>query len=126
MPAVSRPKRLRGDLVRLVHAGGGVRDFALGAARILARAVPFDGVCVLTLDPATGLPTREVVENGLPASTARRMAEIEVGGSDVNNFDALARSERRAATSFRPRRHLARQARRTVSPRTATTSPRRN
>jgi DNA-binding CsgD family transcriptional regulator len=98
MPAVSRPQRLHGDLVRLVHRGAGVRDFALGAARILARAVPFDGVCVLTLDPATGLPTREVVENGLPAATARRMAEIEIGGNDVNNFGALARSERRAAT----------------------------
>jgi hypothetical protein len=92
------PERLRGDLVRLAHGGAGVRDFALGAARILARAVPFDGVCLLTLDPATRLPTREVVENGLPAATARRMAEIEIGGNDINNFDALARSERRAAT----------------------------
>jgi DNA-binding CsgD family transcriptional regulator len=98
MPVVSRPERLRGDVIRLVHGGSGVRDFALGAARILARAVPFDGVCVLTLDPATRLPTREVVENGLPAATARRMAEIEFGGNDINNFDALARSERRAAT----------------------------
>src|SRR5215207_3766323 len=97
MPVVSRPERVRDDLVRLVHDGAGVRDFALGAARILARAVPFDGVCVLTLDPATRLPTREVVENGLPAATARRMAEIEIGGNDINSFDALARSRRRSA-----------------------------
>ena len=98
MSAVSPRERLRGDLVRLVHRGAGVRDFALGAVRILARVVPFDGACVLTLDPATRLPTREVVENGLPAATARRMAEIEIGGNDVNGFDALARSESRAAT----------------------------
>jgi len=54
MPVAS-PERLRSDLVRLLHRGG-VRDFSLGAARSLARAVPFDGVCVLTMDPATVLP----------------------------------------------------------------------
>ena len=43
-----------------------MRDFALGAARILARAVAFEGVCVLTMDPATLVPTGQVVENGLP------------------------------------------------------------
>ena len=66
--AAASPERLRDDLVHLVHRGHGVREFALGAARILRRAVPFDGVCVLTLDPATLLPTGEVVENGLPAA----------------------------------------------------------
>jgi hypothetical protein len=35
---------------------------------VLARAVPFDGVCVLTMDPTTHLPTGEIVENGLPAA----------------------------------------------------------
>ncbi len=98
MAVGSSPERLRGDLNRLAHGGADVRGFALGAARILARAVPFDGVCVLTLDPATGLPTREVVENGLPAAAARRMAEIEIGGHDINGFDSLARSDQRAAT----------------------------
>jgi hypothetical protein len=44
---------VREDLVRLVHRGADVRGFALGAARILVRAVPFEGVCVLTMDPAT-------------------------------------------------------------------------
>jgi hypothetical protein len=49
--AVASSERLRDDLVGLLHRGGGVRDFSLGAARILARAVPFDGVCVVTRDP---------------------------------------------------------------------------
>jgi hypothetical protein len=40
------PGRLRDDLVGLVHRGAHVSNFALGAARILARAVPFEGVCV--------------------------------------------------------------------------------
>ena len=56
------------DIVRLVHRGLGVREFSLAAARALRRAVPFDGVCVVTMDPATLLPTGHVIENGLPES----------------------------------------------------------
>jgi len=96
--AVASPERVRGELARLVHRGAGVRDFALGAARILDRAVPFDGVCVLTMDPATHVPTGEVVENGLPEAATARMTEIEMRGQDFNSFDALARSGRRAAS----------------------------
>jgi DNA-binding CsgD family transcriptional regulator len=92
------PERLRGDLVRFVHRGADVRDFALGAARILARVVPFEGVCVLTMDPATLVPTGEVVENGLPTAAYARMAEIELRGEDYNAFRSLALSERHAAT----------------------------
>ena len=33
--AVASPERLRDDLVRLLHRGAGVREFSLGAARIL-------------------------------------------------------------------------------------------
>jgi DNA-binding CsgD family transcriptional regulator len=96
--AVASPEHLRDDLVRLVHRGADVRDFSLGAARILARAVSFDGVCVVTMDPATLLPTGEVVENGLPPAASRRMAEIETRGEDFNTFRALARSQPSAAT----------------------------
>jgi DNA-binding CsgD family transcriptional regulator len=92
------PERLRDDLVRLVHRGADVRDFAFGAARILARAVPFEGVCVLTMDPATLVPTGEVAENGLPTAAFTRMAEIEHRGEDFNAFRSLALSERHAAT----------------------------
>jgi DNA-binding CsgD family transcriptional regulator len=98
MAVGSPPERLRGDLIRLLHRGAGVRDFSLGAARILARTVPFDGVCVLTTDPATLLPTAEVVENGLPPAATRRLTEIEMRGEDFNTFDALAASDQGAAT----------------------------
>jgi DNA-binding CsgD family transcriptional regulator len=91
--AIVSPKRLRADLVALAHRDRGVREFSLGAARILRRAVPFDGVCVLTLDPATLLPTGEVVENGLPSSATARLTEIEIGETDFNKFDALARAK---------------------------------
>jgi DNA-binding CsgD family transcriptional regulator len=84
--------RLHADLVRLAHRGAGVREYSLRAARVLARAVPFDGLCVLTMDPATLLPTGEVVENGLPPAAIARLTEIEMGEADFNAFGALARS----------------------------------
>jgi DNA-binding CsgD family transcriptional regulator len=90
--------RLRDDLARLAHRGGGVRDFSLGAARALARSVSFDGVSVLTIDPATRLATSAFVENGLRGRAALRIAEIEYSESDVNTFGALARSGRKAAS----------------------------
>jgi len=85
-------------MVWLVHRGLGVRDFSLAAARALRRAVPFDGVCVLTIDPATLLPTSEVVENGLPAAAMARLTEIEIREPDYNKFDALTRAARPAAS----------------------------
>src|SRR5215217_5051570 len=90
MAGVSR-RQVRDELVGLAHRGLGVREYSLAAARALGRAVPFDGVCVLTLDPATLLPTGEVVENGLPGAARRRMAEIEIGEPDLLKFSALAR-----------------------------------
>jgi DNA-binding CsgD family transcriptional regulator len=92
------PERTRGEVGRLVHRGLGVRDFSLAAARALRSAVPFDGVCVLTLDPATLLPTGEVVENGLPADAMARLTEIEIREPDYNKFAALARATQRAAS----------------------------
>jgi DNA-binding CsgD family transcriptional regulator len=91
-------ERVRDDLVRLVHRGAGVRGFALGAARILARAVPFEGICVITTDPATLMPTAAVVENGPPTVTYPRLKEIEFGGEDVIPLRSLAVSDRHAAT----------------------------
>jgi len=66
-----------------------VRDYALGVARVLRRAVAFDGFCLLTIDPATHLPTSEIVQDGLPPSASPRMAEIEMREPDVNKFAAL-------------------------------------
>jgi DNA-binding CsgD family transcriptional regulator len=96
--AVALSEQLRGDLSRLVHSGASVRDFTLGAARILARAVPFDGVCLVTTDPATQLPTGEVIHNALPQAARARMAELELRREDFNTFHGLARSGRRAAS----------------------------
>ena len=91
-------ERTRGEIVRLIHRGLGVRDFSLAAARSLRRSVPFDGVCVVTIDPATLLPTGHVIENGLPDAVMPRYAEIEVREPDFNKFSALARARRPAAS----------------------------
>lgn len=72
--------------------------FALGAVRILARAVPFEGVVVLTMDPATLVPTGAVVENGPPTAAYPLLRENEFRGEDFIPFRSLARSECHAAT----------------------------
>lgn len=90
--------RVRDDLDQLVHRGLGVRDFSLAAARTIGRAVPFDGVCVLTMDPATRLPTAGVAENALPAEAFAQMAQIEYCSEDYNRWGDLARAGRRAAS----------------------------
>ena len=65
--------------------------------RILKRAVPFDGVGLLTVDPATLLPTSEVVDarlgvsDGVVLETWPRFIEIELREPDFNKFHALAR-----------------------------------
>lgn len=89
---------VRGDLVGLAHDGAGVREFSLRAAKIVSRAVGFDGVAVMTMDPATSIETGAWVQNGLPADATARLIEIEHCEGDVNTFAALARSGRLAAS----------------------------
>jgi DNA-binding CsgD family transcriptional regulator len=94
----SSRRHARSEILRLVHRGLGVEGFALAAARALHPAVSFDGFCMLTIDPATLLPTSEVVEHGLPEAALGRMAEIEVGEVDFNKFAELARAGLPAAS----------------------------
>jgi DNA-binding CsgD family transcriptional regulator len=96
--AVVRAESVRDELLRLVHRGLDVRGFALAAAHALRRAVPFDGICVVMMDPATLLPVGHVIENGLPESTMARYMEIEIREADVNKFTDLARAGGRAAS----------------------------
>jgi hypothetical protein len=96
--AVVPLERTRADIVRLSHRGLDVCQFSLAAARALHRAVPFDGVCVVTMDPATLLPTGHVIENGLPESAMRRYMEIELREPDVNKFVDLVRPGSSAAS----------------------------
>ena len=90
---------MREDIHSLLHRGLAPDGYAREVSRVMRRAIPFDGLCLLTLDPATLLPTREFVKNGLPEPAIVRMGEIEVGDEpDFNKFASLAHSASRAAT----------------------------
>ncbi len=91
-------ERVRDDIVRLVHGGLPVPDFARAVGSALVRVVPAEGTCLMTLDPATMLPTAEFVENGLPAAEMLRLVEIEVREPDFNKWTQLARAEHPAAS----------------------------
>lgn len=96
--AAATRARVRDDVVQFVHRGLALPDLARIVSGSLSRAVPFDGTCLLTVDPATLLPTGEIVENGLPPTAMPRLTEIELGEPDVNKFTALARAPVPAAT----------------------------
>ncbi len=98
MTVAATRSRVRADIVRAAHRGLGVREYSRVVTRTLGRVVPFEGTCLLTTDPATLLPTGEVVENGLPPDARARLAEIEVGEPDVNKFVALAHAGSPAAS----------------------------
>lgn len=83
--------RVCDDIVRIVHQGLGLQELAFTVGRSVHRAVPFDGTCLLTVDPATLLPTGEIVENGLPPTAMARLTEIELREPDFNKFADLVR-----------------------------------
>jgi DNA-binding CsgD family transcriptional regulator len=91
------PSRVRGEIIELAHAGLGMQEFAKRAARVVARAVPFDGVAVVMCDPATALPTDKWLENSVTGSDGARLADIELLEPDVNKISDLANSTRPAA-----------------------------
>lgn len=96
-----RSVRARGDLARLSHRAVGVREFSLAAGRVLRRVMPFDGVCVMTMDPATLLPTGHVIENGLPEEATPQLAGIELQGADFNRLPSSHAAARRPRPSAR-------------------------
>ncbi|MGP4024565.1 helix-turn-helix transcriptional regulator [Actinomadura sp. 3N407] len=90
--------RVRDEVVRLVHRGLPLPQFSRAVGDALGRAVPAEGTCLMTVDPATMLPTAEFVENGLPAAGLLRLVEIEAREPDFNKWVQLARADRPAAS----------------------------
>lgn len=84
----------RRTVAKLVSRGLAPSEFASA----IRRFVPYEGACLLTLDPATILPTGEYVENGLPHHSRTRLLEIELLDQDVNKFAELARATTKAAS----------------------------
>ncbi|HEX2503471.1 MAG TPA: hypothetical protein VHK00_05980, partial [Miltoncostaeaceae bacterium] len=79
-------QRTRHELIRLCHRGLDVAHFFEAAARLLRRAVPFDGVCWLTLDPATLLVTGHIPQDSFEPDEVPRLARNEYLEDDVNKF----------------------------------------
>jgi DNA-binding CsgD family transcriptional regulator len=96
--AAVRRARAREEIVRLVHRTTGVHRFGQDLMRVVERAVPFDGVGLWTVDPATLLPTGLVVRRGLDLELLPRFIEIELGEPDFIKFRTLARQGSVAAS----------------------------
>jgi DNA-binding CsgD family transcriptional regulator len=100
--AADRWARARDEIVRLGHRTTGLHRMAQDVTGVLERVVPFDGAGILTVDPATllptGLPTGELIELGIPSEVTPRFIEIELREPDFNKFRALVRQGRSAAS----------------------------
>jgi DNA-binding CsgD family transcriptional regulator len=81
----------RDDIVRLVHRATGVHRLGRDMTRVLDRAIPFDGVYLLSVDPATLLPTGRVVSYNVDLNLTPRLIEIELCEPDFIKFRTLAR-----------------------------------
>jgi DNA-binding CsgD family transcriptional regulator len=90
------PQQVLDDLERLaLRAPARVEFFDEAAAR-LKRAVPFDGACWHTIDPGSDLITQHRLQD-LP-DRFPILANNEYAVKDVNKFEQLAHSPRKAAT----------------------------
>jgi hypothetical protein len=88
----ARRQRARREAARLVHRGLDVTSFARAVSSSVAHAVSCEGTCLLTLDPATLLPTGEVIDNGLPAAVMPRMTESNCGSATSTSSPRWPRS----------------------------------
>ncbi|MFD0473854.1 LuxR C-terminal-related transcriptional regulator [Nonomuraea thailandensis] len=91
-------ERVRDDIGRLVHRGMSVECYWRAVSDALAGCVPSEGSCLMTMDPATMLPTAEFVENGLSADAFSRLVEIELREPDYTKWVDLAREGTAAAS----------------------------
>ena len=90
------PENLLDDLGRLALRTPARAEFFDEAAARLKGAVPFDGACWHTLDPGSDLITQHHLQD-LP-DRFPILANNEYAVEDVNKFDQLARTKRKAAT----------------------------
>ena len=99
MAAIATRELVRTEMVRLVHRGLGRDGFPTAVADALGAEPSPSTVCASSsVDPATHLPTGEVVENGFPAEAMVRLTQIELQEPDFNKFVALAHGPQPAAS----------------------------
>lgn len=98
MVTTATATRVRNEIVRLGNRGLPVADYSRAVGQLLTKVVPAEGTCLMTVDPATLLPTAEYVENGMPAPALLRMVDIELREPDFNKWVTLSHSRAPAAS----------------------------
>ncbi|MFG1797738.1 response regulator transcription factor [Nocardia sp. NPDC049149] len=98
---------LTAGVERACRTSSGAVTLQRAVAATLREAVPFDAWCVLTVDPASMLPTGGFHREGLPLEYMNQFVEIEARGEDALALPTLARGQERAmslsaATGGRP------------------------
>jgi DNA-binding CsgD family transcriptional regulator len=94
--AASNTDRVRSDVVRLSARGLEIADYFQEAGRILRKAIPFDGFCSMTVDPATMLLTSHIAHDSVRPEDVPQLGRNEFLEEDVNKFAVLARAPRPA------------------------------
>lgn len=82
-------RRLRDEIASLCNHALDLPTFFDGARRAIERAVPHDGCCWMTFDPATLLPTSHIPYRSIPPEQVPRLAQNEYSEEDFNKFSVL-------------------------------------
>jgi len=103
------PERLAAGIEQVCRTTSGAVAIERAVAARLQAAVGFDAWCVLTIDPASVLPTGGFHEEGVPHARLPHLVEIEARGEDALSLPSLARAGARVktlsqATQGRPER----------------------
>ncbi len=89
---MDRLARLQGRVVRACRTAHSPIDLLRSVKDAIARDIPCDRWCSLTLDPATTLATGGSHDEGVSPGRALRLMQLEFGGEDFNALRVLARA----------------------------------
>ena len=89
-------RRARDRIERAADSASDVPELFRGVAAAVRSAIPADGWCGHTLDPATSMPTGGDAHNGYRPELVQRLLEIEYVDGDVNPFNGLLHREQPA------------------------------
>lgn len=86
-------RRARARIERAADLATDVPGLFRGVAEAVRSAIPAEGWCGHTLDPATSMPTGGDAHNGYRTDLVKRLLEIEYVDGDVNPFNELLHRE---------------------------------
>lgn len=89
-PGMATVSEIKRRVLRLCRAGLSSRSLMLAVIGEVQRAIPCQGWCIGTVDPATLMLTSSIGE-GFPPNLSGRFLQIEYSEPDFNKFAELAR-----------------------------------